>query len=118
MVYHIFLLLPRKWLQEALTSISNAPSETDLLKAALAVMKSHLPSVKSGSLSDGDKQALLTATEDTLYFIEDLDHANGEDLMSHECNVNYSKVQCNFTGNSVVDVLTCAPIATTLTPYT
>ena len=70
--------LHRKWLQEALSAISDTPSETDLLKASLAVLKAHRIPAESGSLSQDEKQALLTAANDTLYFIEDLDHANGK----------------------------------------
>lgn len=66
----------KKWLQEALSAISDTPSETDLLKASLAVLKAHRIPAESGSLSQDEKQALLTAANDTLYFIEDLDHAN------------------------------------------
>ena len=36
-----------KWLHEALTGLSQQPSETDLLKAALAVLHAHAPSPTS-----------------------------------------------------------------------
>ena len=67
----------QQWLREALESVVSAPSETDLLRAALAVLKAHAPPKEFGSQAE-EKTAVMTALEDVQYFIEDLDHANGQ----------------------------------------
>lgn len=70
----------QQWLREALESVVSAPSETDLLRAALAVLQAHAPpkELSPGSQTEGEKAAVMTALEDVQYFIEDLDHANGQ----------------------------------------
>lgn len=74
-------------MREALESVSSAPSETDLLKAALAVLQAHAPPKGSVTASQTDevKAAVATAFEDVEYFIEDLDHANGQRLHPFVC---------------------------------
>ena len=84
--YLTYLRIQRQqWLREALESVASAPSETDLLKAALAVLQAHAPSKESSGAApqtDEVKTAVMTAFEDVQYFIEDLDHANGQGLYS------------------------------------
>ena len=95
------LLQHQRWLQEALESFTSQPSETDLLKAALTVLKVldlhdntefevllnvHVrisntlqvhKSIPSHVLTDEQQKNLEVAFEQVKYFIEDLDHANG-----------------------------------------
>lgn len=70
----------QQWLREALESVVSAPTETDLLRAALAVLQAHAPpkELALGSQTEEEKAAVMTALEDVQYFIEDLDHANGQ----------------------------------------
>ena len=78
------LLQRQQWLREALESVVSAPSETDLLKAALAVLQAHAPPKGSapGPQTEEEKAAVTTAFEDVQYFIEDLDHANGQEVLT------------------------------------
>ena len=79
------LVQRQQWLREALESVISAPSETDLLRAALAVLQAHAPPKGSTTRSqtEEEKTAVMTAFEDVHYFIEDLDHANGERVLTH-----------------------------------
>lgn len=63
------------WLKEALEAISSAPSETDLLKAALSVLRAHEIPPVGHDIGEDTKNALLKAFDEVIYFIEDLDHA-------------------------------------------
>ena len=74
-------------MREALESVASAPSETDLLKAALAVLQVHAPSKGSDTVPQTEevKAAVMTAFDDVQYFIEDLDHANGQRLPIFMC---------------------------------
>lgn len=88
----------QQWLREALESVASAPSETDLLKAALAVLRAHAPSKESSgaaSQTDEVKTAVMTAFEDVQYFIEDLDHANGQGLYSILRADSVCKILCS-----------------------
>lgn len=61
-----------------MTAISSAPSETDLLKAALSVLRAHEIPTWGDKISEEAKNALVKAFDEVIYFIEDLDHAKGE----------------------------------------
>ena len=86
------------WLKEALEAISSAPSETDLLKAALSVLKAHTVSPTEGcDIGEDTKNALVKAFDEVIYFVEDLDHAKGEvEVVS--CVVNFSYCRFDNTG--------------------
>ena len=66
------------WLKEALEAISSAPSEPDLLKAALSVVKAHKIPPLGQAVGEDTKNALVKAFDEVIYFIEDLDHAKGK----------------------------------------
>lgn len=66
------------WLKEALEAISSAPSETDLLKAALSVVRAHEIPPLEQAIGEDTKNALVKAFDEVIYFIEDLDHAKGD----------------------------------------
>ncbi|XP_065884765.1 uncharacterized protein [Dysidea avara] len=69
----------QEWLKGALEAMCSAPSETDLMKAALAVLQSHHIPPPGSDIGEDTKNAMLKAFDEVLYFIEDLDHA--KDLM-------------------------------------
>lgn len=61
----------QRWLLDALESISNEPTETDLLKAALAVLHTQYSTCNSVGY-----EKLIEAFDQVEYFVEDLDHAS------------------------------------------
>jgi len=75
----VLICLQRQaWLKKALEDISSAPSETDLLKAALSVLRAHEIPPLGHNIGEDTKNALVKAFDEVIYFIEDLDHAKGE----------------------------------------
>lgn len=77
----VFALTQRQeWLKGALEAMCSAPSETDLMKAALAVLQTHQIPPPGSDIGEDTKNAMLKAFDEVLYFIEDLDHAKGTNL--------------------------------------
>jgi len=67
----------QEWLKGALEAMCSAPSETDLMKAALAVLRSHRIPSSGSDIGEDTKNAMMKAFDEVIYFIEDLDHAKG-----------------------------------------